>query len=159
MITKEYLQTIFKYDGHHLLWNSPAKGRRKSGVVGTLRKNGYIKVKLDGDFFYEHRLIFMMHHGFMPDYIDHINRIRNDNRIENLRSATLSNNCENSSLRCDNHLKTRGVSKTPAGKYRAYISKNKKRIVLGTFDNLDDAKAARIKASIHYYGEFSNEQV
>ena len=76
-------------------------------------------------------------------YADHVNQDKLDNRLINLRVVMPSDNSANVPLRTDNTSGVMGVTKTKHGTYRAYITKNKKRIELGHFKNFQDAVAAR----------------
>lgn len=86
--------------------------------------------------------------------IDHINRDKLDNRKENFRYATSSENRINSNIRSDNISGIQGVS-LENGKWRVRISVNGKYLHLGMFDDFDDAVKARLKAEKQYYGEFA----
>jgi hypothetical protein len=92
---------------------------------------------------------------FPPSHqIDHINGDRTDNRLENLREATNSENQYNSKTRKDNKLGIKGISCYREGKYRAYTRDNGKKIHIGCFDTLEEAKAAYDKAASTIHGEF-----
>lgn len=76
--------------------------------------------------------------------IDHINSIRNDNRIENLRLVTRVENCRNQKQQCNNKSGVTGVSWHKAsGKWLAFIHKKEKKIYLGCFERLEDAAVER----------------
>ena len=72
--------------------------------------NGYIRLAFKGRELYAHRVAFALHHGRWPDpHVDHINRIKTDNRMRNLREATQSNNLCNASMRKNNSSGHRGI--------------------------------------------------
>ena len=99
-------------------------GRWKAGEkIGWLSSDGYIKVKLFGVFEYAHRIAWALHYGVEPEKnIDHINRVRSDNRIENLRMADFSQNSANQSFRSDNTSGFKGVTwNQRRGKWQAQI--------------------------------------
>lgn len=76
-----------------LVW---LKGRRAGAVAGTRNNRGYWVVQVSGRKIQAHRLIWEMHNGLIPDgyVVDHVNQDPSDNRLENLRLATVSeNNC------------------------------------------------------------------
>ena len=86
--------------------------------------------------------------------VDHINHVTYDNRRSNLRIVTSSQNKMNTKTRKSN-TGVRGVYQTKNFKFNVMISVNKKRLYLGTFDNLEDAIAVRKQAEDKYYGEYS----
>lgn len=105
----------------------------------------------------EHRIAWIVVYGSIPNgmTIDHINGIKGDNRICNLRLAT---DCENSYHRprkSDNSTGYKGVYQRENGKYRATITLNKKRENLGTFETKEEAYAAYCEAARRLHGEFA----
>ena len=92
MITQEKLKEILKYKDGQMYWVKDSQGRRLDKAAGTSNK-GYIKICIDGKIYSRARLTWLYHHGKFPDnQIDHINRIRDDDRIENLRDVTQTEN-------------------------------------------------------------------
>ena len=88
--------------------------------------------------------------------IDHINRIRHDNRKSNLRYATIQENARNKSIQHNNTSGVPGVSwRKDRNKWRAYITITGKQITLGLFEDKNDAINARKKAEEKYFGEFT----
>lgn len=88
------------------------------------------------------------------EIIDHINRDKLDNRKENFRYATKSENRINSKTRTNNTSGIQGV-RYEEGKWRVRIFVNGKNIHLGMFDDFDEAVKVRLMAEKEYYGEFS----
>ena len=100
-----------------------------------------------------HRIIWEMHNGPIPDgmEVDHINHVRTDNRIENLRLVSRLENCKNRKLNSNNTSGFNGVSWSKRdGKWLAYIYINKKRIRLGLYSDISKAIAAREKANLSH---------
>ena len=60
--------------------------------VGSKNPDGYIRIWCNGRLRMKHRLLFWLYHNELPEEIDHINRIRDDNCIDNLRSVNRSEN-------------------------------------------------------------------
>ena len=80
---KEYILEHFKYENGTLI-----RDDRKNSV-GSYDKDGYLIVKVKGKQFKAHRIVWLLNYGELPNgEIDHINRNKTDNRIENLRIAT-----------------------------------------------------------------------
>jgi hypothetical protein len=94
-----------------------------------------------------HRLIWLMVYGWLPEQIDHINRDRSDNRIDNLRAANASENMRNQKCAASNRSGHAGVHwYSPTRKWCARITHEGKRIFLGYFNELSEAIAARMNA-------------
>ena len=111
MLTQEEVQRHMGYEDGKLFWRISPNNRAPVGAeVGTLRSDGYRQVKFRGTRYLTHRLIVLYHHGYLPEnQIDHINRVRDDNRIENLREVTRSCNMRNSGLQTNNTSGIKGV--------------------------------------------------
>lgn len=99
-----------------------------------------------------HRVIWAMHYGVWPsDEIDHINGVRDDNRIGNLRVVSRHENMRNAAMHKNNTSGVCGVSWSKACcKWRAHIMVDRKQIHLGVFDDVADAVAARLAAEREY---------
>lgn len=93
------LNEIFEYKDGKLYWKytlkfGAIKARQRAGYACP---DGYRKVGIDKKSYMEHRIIWRMHHprGRMPAFLDHIDGNRSNNKIENLRSVTISENQNN----------------------------------------------------------------
>lgn len=122
--------------------------------------DGYIKIGINGTRYGAHRLAWLYVHGRWPKHeIDHINGIRDDNRISNLREADDGQQARNAKRRTDNVSGKRGVCYDHRiEKYISYIDFNRERIVLGNCDTLEEAVSLRIAAERKYYGEYTRFQ-
>ena len=99
----------------------------------------------------------MWNHGYLPESVDHIDRDRSNNKIENLRAATSTQNQGNRSLNKTNTSGFRGVGwHKKYNKWVARISINGKLKNIGQFNCIEDAKAAYRKEAIAHFGEFAN---
>lgn len=141
---------IFYYDSGELLWNlSPRASKKRGDAAGYIERFGYKKVQYKMKCYMAHRIIWEMHNGPIPDgmEIDHINHVRDDNRIENLRLVTHSDNQKNQKQHKTN---TSGVTGVHWSKHRrkwvAKITINGKHFNLGGFDSKELAISARKNA-------------
>ncbi len=135
-----------------------AKGWVKPGrIAGTANgDNGYRYIKLNGVHYLEHRMVWLYVHGCLPEgEIDHINGDKKDNRIENLRQCTRSQNEINKGLSSANTSGCKGVSwHAQSKKWRARLKVNKKEVHLGTFENKADAELAYKSYLQKTHGDF-----
>lgn len=157
------LNELFTYnpDTGLIYWKAKGKGRIKKKEAGTLLYSGYIGVCVGPKRIQAHRLAWALFYGKEPkDQIDHINGIKTDNRICNLREATNSQNGKNLKLSKASTTGIAGVSYSKKYKnYRAYIKVEFKQKYLGTFKTLEEAKLARQNAEIKYFGEWRRNKI
>lgn len=152
LITQAYLKSLFEYKDGQLIWKVARQKIRIGQVAGTLQKTGYIHIGIDGEQYVAHRLIWLYHHGVWPEQLlDHINRQKDDNRIQNLREVSQQQNMRHTKIHSHNTSGHCGVqwNKT-AGKWCAKITVNQKLLHLGLFTNLEDAISARKAAELQY---------
>lgn len=117
-----------------------------------ITSKGYVIGNVQNDRILLHRFIMNCPNDMV---IDHINRNKLDNRKSNLRICTIQENDFNKSTLKNNTSNVTGVNfNNRVGKWRAYISINRKQIHLGWFVNKEDAIKARQRAEIQYFGEF-----
>ena len=125
------------------------KGKRQAGFKN---KRGYVKIKIDNKSYFAHRIAWYLCYGSWPTLdIDHVNGNKDDNRIENLREATKSQNLSNSRLK----TKYRGVSKANS-KWRAVITHRGSKMHIGVYETKKEAYKAYVEKSRELNGEFSN---
>ncbi len=139
------------------------KSQFANKIAGRIDKLGYLRIKINNKMFAGHRIIWKMYYGEDPKYfIDHINGIKNDNRIENLRDIERGYNTINlNSLKNNNKTGFTGVSKLKSGKYRSYITIEQKQTTLGHYDTVEEAALVRELKFIELYGEefyYANEK-
>jgi uncharacterized protein YkuJ len=150
MITQEELKEILEYnpDTGVLKWNKTLRnGVQKGREVSGLDKDGYLRVKYNGKTYMAHRLAWLYVYGEYPNIIDHIDRDVTNNRIENLRNVDNYTNRKNQKVFKNNTSKVTGVCYVKnENKWMARISENGKRILLGKFENKEDAIKARFEA-------------
>jgi len=122
--------------------------------AGWVSPSGYTHIRLKGKLYLEHRLIYLLFHKHLPALIDHIDRDPTNNRIENLREACKKVNAINSGLPTNNKSGVKGVSWHKAGsKWTAQIKNDGVKIHLGSYERLQDAVEARLKAEEDLWGD------
>ncbi|WPJ68535.1 hypothetical protein OMDBNIEC_00049 [Salmonella phage STP-SP5] len=145
---------VFDYRDGELYWRKPLSARIKIGSkAGCIDAAGYVKTRYNNQQLHAHRIIWEMFKGPIPEglMIDHIDRNRSNNRIENLRLVSRSGNAKNQKLPSTNTSGVIGVSfRKCDGKWIAHITNNGKFINLGIFINKEDAIKARRDAEIKY---------
>lgn len=125
-------------------WNARYSGK----PAFTAYRLGYKQGSVQNRKMSAHRVAFAIYYGRWPiGELDHINGIRYDNRITNLREVTRQENARNLSLRSDNKSGHIGVAQKIDGSWQAYITVDKKMIHLGFHKTKDEAIEARMKAS------------
>lgn len=131
-------------------WKSTI-GRAKEGFdAGTINRSGYIRIQTRVFSIMAHRLAWFIYYGKLPgDEIDHINGIKSDNRISNLREATRSLNNQNlvkSRSKGILGINIPGVHfHKKTGKFQVSGTVNGKRVYIGLFGNLKDAEQASLE--------------
>ena len=167
-ITQQFVAECFDYIDGALIWkerplhhfinanHQRVFNKRQGGTIAGTNVSGYIMVRFRFGKIGAHRLIFMLHHGFFPAVVDHINGNPLDNRIENLRAATHSQNMRNVTLSKANSSGQKGVAfHKSTGKWIAYVRVNGKMKHLGIFKTVGEAADARRSAEATYYEGFS----
>jgi len=143
-----------------MTWKVRAARRSKIGDLAfdSLEARGYRRGFFCGKLYQSHRVAWAIHHGEWPDgEIDHINGIKDDNRIENLRVATRSENCRNTKMHKNNRSGLKGVFWHKASMcWHAVINVNQK-ILLGSFSTKEAAYEAYCLASDKYHKEFGRK--
>ena len=155
----EFLQSMFAYNPETgVIVRKIDSGKRwKAGqIAGSKNGQGYIEVKVCGKIIGAHRIAWMLYYKENPpEFIDHINRDRSDNRICNLRAATKSQNGANRIALSNNKTGIKGCyfvkskNQNMAGAWRAQCRVGKKLHDLGRHKTVEMAQAA--------YNEFANK--
>lgn len=139
-------------------WNSRYAGKRAAAYTSS--DTGYSLVVIARKQYYAHQMAWIHFYGEPPQkgmHIDHINGDKTDNRIANLRIATVAQNVQNQKLHIDNTSGYKGVCfHKPTKKWMARIRSNNRYHYLGLFDAAEEAYAAYMEASKQLHGEFSH---
>lgn len=151
MITQAEVKRLFKYDpktGNLIRRVSRGCKHGLKGSIAGTKHNGYIRIKVNDTTYSAHRLIWLYHEGYMPENpLDHINRKRDDNRIENLREVSLQCNIRNTGNPKNNSSGVKGISWINLNrKWRAQIRVDKKQYYLGLFNDFTEAVYYRLAA-------------
>lgn len=160
MITQEELKANLRYDSEtgDFTWLKQVGSRVSVGTIaGCKTRYGYVSIRVLGGTYLAHRLAWLYTYGEMPKmHIDHINGVKDDNRLCNLREASKSENGFNRDKPRTNKTGYKGVSlcgciKNP---YVSQIGVNGKSIRLGRFPTAELAHEAYREAAKKYHGEF-----
>lgn len=145
-LTAERLRKLLSYDQNtgDFTWvvsrgNQFSKPGMKAGFKDTY---GHLGIEIDGKRYLSHRLVWLYVYGKWPDQqIDHINRIRDDNRLENLRDVPSIVNANNKGNYCNNTTGFKGVT-IKNGRFVAQITISGKCQYLGSFGTAEKASEA-----------------
>jgi len=146
-ITQDLLKELFLYKEGKLFNKTKRRYNALTGEeAGCLQNTGYRAISVKGKLYLSHRLVYIYHNGEIADdlHIDHIDRTRSNNNIENLRLVTRQENQWN--------LPGKGFHlHKPNNKFRAQIRVSGKRIHLGLFDTAEEARKAYLEAKKEFH--------
>lgn len=157
-ITVERLKERVNYDPEtgKMIWIKSFKSKI-GNEVGCVGDNGYRYVRIDGFDYLVHRLAVLYMTGEMPKgVVDHKNGDTIDNRWENLRDATQSQNMANMTV--SPRDLPRGIYHRPdrPHPFLAKITRDGEEHHIGYFDTVDEAMAAHIAKAVDLFGEFAD---
>ena len=157
MITQAELKELLNYDQETgiFTWSiKPRRGINIGDIAGSKRKHdGYVAIRIQGKQYYAHKLAWLyVHNVWSTQEIDHINRIRDDNRLSNLRELSPALNSQNRNKKITNTSGYTGVYWCKnSKKWKSQISYNSIRKHLGSFNNIKDAYEAYLIAKEQYH--------
>ena len=155
-ISQKLLQEIFSYEDGNLIWKQSIGKRISVGQIAGRKNNQYRMIGLMGNGYMAHRLIFMFHHGYFPKEVDHIDGNKLNNRIENLRAASHSDNLKNQKLKSSNTSGQKNVGWAKREqKWRVRLTINGKDKHIGYFKDRELADLVAIEACNLHHKEFS----
>lgn len=154
-LTPQILGEYLSYDptNGHLTWiDKPSTktviGTRAGSLVTT---TGYRSIQIFERNYREHQLIWFFHHAVWAKYLDHVNHIRDDNRIVNLREVTKAENSRNLSQRKGTITGEQGIWYCRRRKkWVAEITRDRKKVYQKTFTLIADARLARAAALLEH---------
>jgi hypothetical protein len=158
MITQELVKSLFDYKDGVLYWKIKQAHCIKIGnLAGTLDiSTGYYRVPIYKKLNRTHRIIFLYHHGYLPNFVDHIDGNKTNNKIENLRPITKSQNAMNKKIGTNNTSGTKGVMWHKRDKkWFVQVRVNSKCHSFGYYDNKELAELVAIEATNKLHQEFS----
>lgn len=161
-MTQEELKKILYYapETGNFYWKISNGQKLAWSLAGSLGVDGHIKLCINYTSYRANRLAWIYMTGEIPSnniQVDHKNRIRTDNRWDNLRLATNSQNNRNRNLLKNNTSGYRGVAfNKQANKWQAQIRYNNRRKNLGHFNTAEEASKAYMEAAVKFHGEFAS---
>lgn len=165
----DYIKSILRYENGKLYWlDRPCDSfanewtfrnwikRHLGKEAGHQdKRNGRWHVKIQGVILFRYHIVWAIHHGYWPDQLDHADLDTMNDRIENLRECTDTQNQANRRKSKANTSGFKGVSwNRGRGKWMAMISRNCRNKNLGYFDTPEEAYQAYLKAAREQWGEF-----
>lgn len=156
-ISADALKTILRYEPESgdFYWISRLSNRAPPGsIAGIAGERGYKAIHIRGRKYFAHRLAWFYVYGVWPDRIDHIDGNPSNNRIDNLRICTQSQNNANACLRSDNSSGHKGVT-WHNNRWQARIKCDGRSIYLGRFEDKSAAQSAYQSAAYALFGEFA----
>jgi hypothetical protein len=159
ILTQERLRFLLDYNPNTgvLTWRAkPSRGIKVGRQAGTPTSEGYLALQINKKKMFAHRAIWLYVHGvWPPEEIDHINHVRNDNRLCNLRLANRLENSHNTQKHVKNMSGHKGVSwHNRNQKWQVQLQANHKTFYVGQFAQLADAVQARAIAEIFLHKAF-----
>jgi hypothetical protein len=157
MMTQTRLKELLHYSPETgvFTWLVNRKRGKAGCPAGHIEPNGYLSIGIDGERYGAHRLAWLYVHGSLPKQeIDHINRFRADNKIENLRESTPAENIYNRGVSRKNTSGYKGVTRS-LKRWMALIKVAGKSIYLGTYTTKQEAAQAYNAAARKYFGDFA----
>lgn len=146
MITQQELKDLLTYSEETGLftWSVKRNGVKIGSQAGWTNASGHLQITIGGKHYYSHRLAWLYVYGVNPDgQIDHINRLKQDNRISNLRDVSHTINQWNVGLKNTNTSGYKGVSYAYRQKmWKAAITASKKSIHIGYYNTKERASIA-----------------
>ena len=158
MLTQKEVRDYFDYTDGILYWKVQKSNVVKVGQpAGSLdERTGYYRIHINSKLYKTHRFIFLYHHGYLPEFVDHIDNIKLNNKINNLREATKSQNCMNQKVSTRNTTGIKGVMWHKRDKkWYVQIRVNSKCHSFGYYDDKELAELVAIEATNKLHKEFS----
>jgi hypothetical protein len=158
-LTQTEAKAVWEYRDGELYWKIRPRTRTQIGdKAGHLHGNGYWDVMYKGRSYGAHRIVYLMHHGYMPESIDHIDGNPLNNRVENLRPVDCIRNGYNRRISVNNTSGVKNISKTPSGKWKIMLQSRGKVCFYALVEDFDLAALVASEARDKYHGEFARHK-
>jgi hypothetical protein len=158
MLTYQRLRELLDYEPQtgKFFWKvRTARCVKIGSLAGAIERNGYRRIDLLNKHYLAHRLAWLYVNGEWPlGDLDHVNGNKDDNRVANLRPATVSQNAMNKKMPATNKTGFKGVCQV-GKKFQAGIKRNGKSTHLGWHDTPEAAHAAYVEKANEIFGEFA----
>lgn len=150
MITQSDVQSVLEYKDGVLYW-------KKSGRSSSYKDaKEYMRIGIGGKRYLQHRIIYLLFHGYLPSVVDHIDGDTTNNKIENLRAATNTENLQNMKLCPSNTSGGKNVSwDKKAKKWLVMLRVNGANKYLGLFKDFEFADLVASEARHKFHGQFA----
>jgi hypothetical protein len=152
-LNQEELKNRFTYCEDGSLLRNP---NGKPVICSPSKNHRYLRIRINGKTYALHRVIFLLINGYLPKGIDHVDGDRFNNRIENLRAATQRENCLNRVTHKSNKTGYKNVYwQKNMNKYGVALTIDRKRHIVGYFDDIEIANLLAHEYRDKYHGQFS----
>lgn len=156
MMDQKTALDLFEYREGKLYWRCDRNRNVRAGDLAGCRSAKYVQINISKRKYYEHQIVFLMHYGYIPVEVDHIDNNRHNNNIENLRAATRVQNSLNMPKRSNNKSGHKNVCwHKGANKWQVSVKADGKRINFGLFEDLELAALVASEARDKYHGKFA----
>lgn len=153
---KEELQSILAYESKTGVF----RFKKNNKIAGSINSNGYLIITINKNKYRAHRIAFLFVHGYLPTLIDHRDKNKLNNSIDNLRDCTPSENQYNTNIQTNNKSGVKGVFfRKSKNRWIAQIKHNYKNIHIGSFIDKESAEKARIKEELKIRQSLERYQV
>jgi hypothetical protein len=158
-LSQEYLHKLFEYKDGVLYWKEkPSKfaNIKVGSPAGRTDSHGYFQTTINKRGYLNHRLIFFMHHGYLPKVLDHIDGNRKNNLIDNLREATVFQNNQNRAKLPNNKSGYKNVYfHKDSNKWAVTLRIDGKETHIGLFDDLELADLVATEARDKFHKQYA----
>jgi len=156
-LTQEEAHRLFEYKDGELYWKNCTSPAVKNGSkAGHSNSYGYWRIETKFGSLAAHRVVFLMHHGYMPKVVDHIDGNKLNNKIENLRAATYTENSYNSCISKRNTSGAKNIRwREDQRKWRVQLTVQGKNVNIGQFADFEFAELVAQEARSLFHGQFA----